>query len=126
LVAEGGRFYMFEIHPGAMSLVAREGHLEIGADYYGPGEPIVFETTGTYYESKDFVAEPAMEHGTVHSLGAIVTALSTAGLRIEFLHEHPFTRFRMHELLECDADGYWTVPAGVPRTPLTFSLLASR
>lgn len=125
LVADGGRFYMFEIHPSATSLVARDNKFEIGEDYYGPGQPIVFETTGTYYETEDFAAESAMEHGTVHTLGAIVTALSRAGLRIEFLHEHPYSRFRMHELLERDAAGYWTVPSGAPRTPLTFSLMAS-
>lgn len=125
LMAKGGRFYIFEIHPTAMALAARDGHLVIGEDYYGPGKPIVFETTGTYYEAQDFVAEPGMEHGTVHTLGAIVTALSNAGLRIEFLHEHPFARFRMHELLQQDSGGYWTVPSGLPRIPLTFSLLAS-
>ena len=125
LLARGGRFYIFEIHPTAMALAAEDGHFVIAEDYYGPDEPIVFETTGTYYEAEDFAAEPALEHGTVHTLGAIVSALSNVGLRIEFLHEHPFTRFRMHALLEKDARGYWTVPSGFPRVPLTFSLLAT-
>ena len=125
LLAGGGRFYIFEIHPTAMALTAEDGRFVIGEDYYGPGGPIVFQTTGTYYEAQGFAAEPATEHGTVHTLGSIVTALTNAGLRIEFLHEHPFTRFRMHELLEKDARGYWTVPSGLPRVPLTFSLLAT-
>jgi SAM-dependent methyltransferase len=127
LVADGGRFYLYEIHPTSMALVARDDHFEIGEDYFGPGEAIVFETTGTYYESPDgFAAEPAMEHGTVHTLGEIVTALCRAGLTIEFLHEHPWTKFRMHPLLERGADGDWSFPAGQPRVPLTFSLLARR
>ena len=125
LLARGGRFYIFEIHATAMALVAEDGRFVIGDDYYGPDEPIVFQTTGTYYEAQDFVAEEATEYGTVHTLGAIVTALANAGLRVEFLHEHPFTRFRMHELLERDARGYWTLPSGSPRVPLTFSLLAT-
>ena len=125
LLAPGGRFYMVEIHPVAMALVDSDGRFEIGEDYYGPGGPIVFETTGTYYEAEDFVAEPAMEHGTVHTLGSTVTALCRAGLRIEFLHEHPFTRFRMHPSLVGDAESYWRFPEDAPRVPLTFSLLAS-
>ena len=126
LIAPGGRFYLFEIHPTAMALTTDDDRLVVGDDYYGPGEPIVFETTGTYYEAQDFAAEAALEHGTVHTLGSIVTALAAAGLRVDFLHEHPYTRFRMHRLLEQDERGYWTVPHGHPRVPLTFSLQASR
>jgi SAM-dependent methyltransferase len=126
LVVEGGRFYLFEIHPAAMAVVDRDGRFEIGEDYFGPGEPIVFETTGTYYDAPGFEAEPATEHGTVHTLGSVVTALSRAGLTIDFLHEHPFTRFRMHPSLERDERGYWRRPVGEPRIPLTFSLLASK
>jgi SAM-dependent methyltransferase len=127
LLRAGGRFYVFEIHPTSMALVAGEGRrFEIGEDYFGPGAPIVFETTGTYYEADDFAAEPAVEHGTVHTLGAIVTALCQAGLVLEFLHEHPFTRFRMHPPLEQGPDGDWSFPAGAARVPLTFSLLARR
>ena len=127
LLDEGGRFYLFEIHPAAGALAVRDGRFEVGEDYFGDGEPIVFETSGTYYEAPDgFAAESAIEHGTVHSLGAIVTSLCDAGLTIRFLHEHPYTRFRMHPLLEATDDGYWTFPAGTPRMPLTFSLLATR
>ena len=127
LLADGGRFYLYEIHPTSMALATGDGAFEIGEDYYGPGEPIVFETAGTYYEAPaDFAAEPAMEHGTVHTLGSIVTALAGAGLRIEFLHEHPFTRFRMHPPLVELAEGFWSFPPGWPRVPLTFSLLATR
>ena len=127
LLADGGRFYLYEIHPTSMALVAGDGSFSIGEDYYGPGEPIVFETAGTYYEApEDFVAESAMEHGTVHTLGSIVTSLSAAGLRIDFLHEHPFTRFRMHPPLVEFADGFWSFPEGWPRVPLTFSLLATK
>ena len=126
LLADDGRFYLYEIHPTAGALLDRDGRLELGEDYFGPGEAIVFETTGTYYEAPGFAAEPGMEHGTVHTLGAIVTALAGAGLTIRFLHEHPFTFFRMHAPLVQVADGRWTMPEGHGRIPLSFSLQATR
>ena len=40
-----------------------------------------------------------------HSLGEIVTALVTAGLRIEFLHEFPFNSYPLHPAIERGDDG---------------------
>jgi SAM-dependent methyltransferase len=88
LLVPGGRFYLDEIHPVSACLVERDGRLELGEDYFGTGLPIVAETTATYYDAPPgFAAEPGIQHGWVHSLGEIVTALCRAGLRIEYLHE---------------------------------------
>jgi SAM-dependent methyltransferase len=127
LLAPGGRFYLNEIHPLATCLVDVGGRYEVGESYFGNGEPIVFETSGTYYDAPPgFAAETAVEHGWVHDLGQVVTALCRAGLRIEHLHEHAYTTWRMHPSFERDARGYWQAPSGGPRLPLTFSVLATR
>ena len=125
-LAPGGFFYIHEIHPAAMMYEDNEGKLFVAHDYFGTGEPLVFETTGTYYDAPDFAAEAATECGWVHTLGEVVTALSTAGLRIGYLREHSTTGFRMLPSLERDGDGRWTTTTGRPRVPLTFSLRASR
>ena len=127
LLVPGGRFHLHEIHPISMALTEQDGRIELTEDYYGPGEPIVFETTGTYYDGgPDFAAEPATEAGTVHDLGTIVTAIAGAGLRIDRLTEHPSTTYRLHESLVWGEDGRWTFTPGRPRMPLTFSLAATR
>lgn len=127
LLRPGGRFHLHEIHPLAMAIVEREGRLELAEDYFGPGEPMVFETSGTYYDApEDFVAEVAEEHGTVHDIGSIVSALAGAGLRIERLTEHPSTTYKLHESLVWGPEGRWTFAEGRPRFPLTFSLQATR
>jgi SAM-dependent methyltransferase len=121
-----GFFYIHEIHPTAMMLTDTEGGLTVGHDYFGSPTPDVFEgTTGTYYDAPGFSAEPGTECGWTHSLGDLVTALTEAGLHIDYLHEQPSTGFRMMPSLERDADGSWTTHARMPRVPLTFSLRAS-
>ena len=62
----------------------------------------------------------------MHPLGEFVTALCTAGLVIEFLHEHPVTHFRMFDGLERDERGLWSTPPSAARMPLMFSLRAHR
>jgi len=125
-LAPGGFFYIHEIHPAAMTLADSDGTFVVANDYFGTGEPLVFETTGTYYDAPGFAAESGTECGWVHSLAEVVTALADAGLRIAYLHEHPTTAFRMLPSLVRDHDGRWTTAADTPRIPLTFSLKACR
>ena len=127
LLVPGGIFYITDVHPFAMALRFPGDRMVVAEDYFGPGEALVFESDGTYYDAgEDFAAETGAECGWVHPLGEVVSALSGAGLIVEFLHEHPFTFFRLLPGLVRDEDGQWTTPAGAPRVPLMFSLRARR
>jgi hypothetical protein len=59
-----------------------------------------------------------------HTLGEIVTALIEAGLKIEFLHEHPYTVYQQLPFLQGDENGIYTFPEGAQPIPLMFSLKA--
>ena len=61
-----------------------------------------------------------------HNLGEIVSALTGAKLRIEFLHEFPWCCYRMFPFLEPDEEGRWWLPARATSVPMTFSLKATR
>jgi SAM-dependent methyltransferase len=61
----------------------------------------------------------------MHSLADILGALHAAGLRLEWLREHPRIVWRMFPWLVRDADGLWTWPAR-PWLPLSLSLRAVR
>ena len=52
-------------------------------------------------------------------------ALREAGLRLDWLHEHPRVAWKMSEALVRDADGMWTWP-DKPWLPLGLSLRAVR
>jgi SAM-dependent methyltransferase len=127
LLEPGGTFYIDEIHPVAGALADRDGAFVFAEAYFSTGDPIVFESDGTYYEtSPGFAAEAGTECGWIHTLGDIVTSLCEAGLVVEFLHEHPFAHFRMHPSLQRGDDGLWRSAPDLPDLPLTFSLKARR
>jgi hypothetical protein len=62
-------------------------------------------------------------------MGEIVTGLVEAGLRIEFLHEFPFTVFRAmpYMVQSSDDSGTWRLPEPWDgKLPLLFSLKATK
>ncbi|WP_330230837.1 class I SAM-dependent methyltransferase [Nocardia sp. NBC_00508] len=122
LIAPGGFLYLAEFHPFSNMLSDEDGRTVV-YDYFDP-EAQVWDESGTYADPD----APTTANVTVqwqHSLGDILTALSTAGLRVEFLHEHDFTLFpRFHTLT--GTDGIFRLPDQQPRVPLMFSLKASK
>jgi SAM-dependent methyltransferase len=125
-LAPGGFFYIHEIHPASMIYDWESDGLDVAHDYFTT-EPMVEEgSAGTYYESgPDFECEPATEVGWTHTLGGVITALASAGLRVEYLHEHDFAQFRQYKCFEKNDAGEWR-PKDKPRLPWTFSLKATK
>ncbi|THV36993.1 class I SAM-dependent methyltransferase [Glycomyces buryatensis] len=123
LVAPGGFLYVAEFHPFT-HVLGWENGTEILEDYF-KSEPMVTDAPGTY---TDFEARTVnnVSFERAHTLGDIVTAISAAGLRLEFLHEHDFTLFRRFAGLVPGEHGFLTTPQGKPNLPLMFSLKASR
>ena len=120
----GGIFYMVEFHPAAMlfSESVTEPEWRVAYDYFQEGVTICHDE-GNY---ADRTAET--EHNTsyewMYQLGTVVSELIRAGLRIEYLHEHPFSVYRQFPFLERREDTHWYLPEGMLRVPLLFSLRA--
>jgi SAM-dependent methyltransferase len=125
----GGMLYLAEFHP--FSQVMDDGDVTAPTllhPYFPSAEPLVFPTRGSYADPDAQVEQP-VEYGWAHSMGEIVTVLAEAGLRIEFLHEFPFTVFRAMPFLveSSDEPGTWRLPEPYDgRLPLMFSLKATR
>jgi hypothetical protein len=62
----------------------------------------------------------------VHTLGEIVSALTAAGLHIEFLHEFPHCAYGKFPFLRRDSDGWWRLPETEGQAPLMFSIRAGK
>ncbi|WP_439026370.1 class I SAM-dependent methyltransferase [Haloarchaeobius sp. DT45] len=125
-LAPGGVFYIAEGHPLAGTFEHVDGDTATLAYSYFHGEPEHFDEQGSY---ADFDAE--FEHTEMyewgHSLGEVVTALATRGLRIEFLHEFPWCTWQRFEGMTEDDCGRWWLPDDVPvDLPQTFSLKARK
>lgn len=123
----GGTFYVLEIHP--FSLIFENSQddpeLKLHYQYFQPPEPLKFDTHGSYAApDADF---HFVEYSWIHSLGGIVSSLINAGLRIEFLHEFPYT---MHNTqfsgMERNAEGWWQVKGQKSEIPLMFSIKATK
>jgi SAM-dependent methyltransferase len=120
LLAPGGTFYLSEFHP-AGNVFAWES-LELEFSYFDPA-PTFDDSSGTYADF-DAVTSHNASYQWQHTLGAVITALIDAGLRIEFLHEQAFTLFRRWPFLEERDDRSFVLPAGIPNLPLMFSVRA--
>ncbi|MEV0229596.1 class I SAM-dependent methyltransferase [Nonomuraea sp. NPDC050786] len=120
LLKPGGFLYLAELHPFADILDEETGAV-VTHDYFEKG-PHVWEYPHTYTGSE------VLEHQTSvqfqHGLGEVVSAVTAAGLRVEFLHEHDQTFFRRFATLVV-SDGAHRFPEGAPRVPLVYSLRAS-
>ncbi len=119
LVAPGGFAYVVDDHP-FLQFVDDDGR-GLRGDYFS-NEAIVVD--GPDYSGSDVSLTQTVSVEWIHSTASVVSALGTAGLRVEFLHEHDWTSYRLFpDLEQCD-DGHWRWPEGHPRLPLRYSLRA--
>ena len=95
-----------------------------------PGELLQHEwhdTSETFtgsYGAQDAVTEFNDTHERVWTLGEVVSAVTGAGFRLEFLHEHDYTLFDSLRFLVRTERGY-ELPEGLPRIPMMYSLRAT-
>lgn len=83
-----GVFYMVEFHPVWGALDEKDG-TRLRYDYFRAAEPERFEEQGSYADRSSDFSHPG--YVWPHGMGEIITALISAGLRIEYLHEFPYS-----------------------------------
>jgi len=90
-----GIFYIVESHPftDVFADAAGETDLRLAYPYFPGPAPLTEEVPGSYADRTAVVANRT-SHVWIHSLGEVVTVLTEAGLRPEFLHEHTCTVFQ--------------------------------
>jgi len=127
LLAPGGRLYLHDVHPLAWAFDDGD-ELRPAYTYFEEAEPYVSDDTQTYTDQTRPLTH-VRSYEWNHSLGEIVTALLGQGLRITGLTEHDWTVWpRWPWLVDASEEGEprWTMPVGMARFPLTFTLLAER
>lgn len=124
----GGVFYFAEGHPAA--LVFDDAVPGTGGALPGPLVPY-FERAPRLFDDPGDYADPTARLANsrtvawLHPLGDILAALAAAGLRLDWLREHPAVTWQMFRALVKGADGLWTWPAE-PWLPLALSLRATK
>ena len=121
LLAPGGCLYLVEFHP-VTDMFEQDG-TTVRHDYFA-SDAMVSDFPYTYTDGATLKAN-TVNHQFSHPLGEIISSLISAGLRLEFLHEHDFTFFQRFAELEVRG-GRHVFPVGQPRLPLCYSLRATK
>jgi SAM-dependent methyltransferase len=118
---DGGTFYIAEFHPIVWMFDYLEGK-PIMKYAYNQDEAIYEEYQGTYADQSS--AMISKEYGWNHGLGEVVTALTGAGLHIEYLEEHDESPYNvLPDLVKTQSGMYATKDR---LYPLIFSLKATK
>lgn len=120
----GGIFYIAEFHPLSMMLDETAEQPVLRYPYFKEG-PVEFAVQGSY---ADPTAECAVktEYDWFYTLEGVITSLLAAGLKLEFVHEFPYTVYPQLPYLVHGEDGYWRMPPHQPALPLLFSIRAQK
>jgi len=127
LLRPGGRLHLVEFHPVTHWCLS-EDDLTVKYSYFHDGPWVWAEDLdepGSYAD-----ADATFDHNDTvewnHGIGAIVTALAGAGMRIDALTERP-SLFMQRWPFQVEADHQvWVNPPELPQIPLSFSLLATK
>ncbi len=122
----GGFFYIAEGHPFMWTFDEKSPDLKIGYPYFSHA-PIKDESVGTYAE-KEAKLEHTTTYGWNHTLSEVFGSLLSAGLTIDFFHEHAFCAWDALPEMEQGEDGFHRFKDAKKREliPLMFSLKATK
>jgi len=124
----GGALYFADAHPTAYVFDDMAGtDAESRPGWFVPyfaREPLILDDPTDYADPAAHMANQRQVNW-LHPLGDTLAALQGAGLRLEWLREHPRIAWQMFRCLVLDADGMWTWP-DKPWLPLAMSLRAVR
>ncbi len=120
-VRPGGMFYILDGHP-VMGIFEESDSGEMLTEYRYFHDELSFPCTEQTYTGDDLRAGPVYEWQ--HSLGEIVTALTEAGLTIEYLHEFSLSAYHAFPSMTKRDDGWWRFPERNDSFPQLFSIKA--
>lgn len=126
LLRSGGLLYLVEGHPVAAvydDAAGRDDRPVWFAPYFGRAPLVISDAAD--YANPDTRLRNATTHEWIHPLSDVVSALTEAGLSLEWLHEHDAVPWRMFACLVKSNDGLYRWP-DKPWLPLGFSLLARK
>jgi SAM-dependent methyltransferase len=105
----GGSIYLAEGHPAAMVFDDEVSHANGDPGFFAPyfhSEPLVLEETHDYADRTARLTN-STTYQWIHPLGEVVTALTEAGLRLDWLHEHDAITWQLFKCLTKGPDGLY-------------------
>lgn len=115
----GGIFYIVEFHN--VVWMFDDDFTEFKYSYFNLGE-IEEVVEGTYADTKAQLKQT--EYGWNHPLSDVINALVQNGLKIEFVHEYPFSVYDVFSNSVKGEDGWWRIKGMENIIPMMFSIRA--
>jgi SAM-dependent methyltransferase len=130
LLRPGGFVYLVEFHPllyslGVVPPAGGSQELLLRNDYLGGRGVDERDATYTYTDGPP-LPEATVAYEWRHDLGAVVSALTAAGLAIEVLREDDALPWPRWSGMVRGADGWFRLPESAPRIPLLYALSARK
>ncbi|MGH9078968.1 MAG: class I SAM-dependent methyltransferase [Acidimicrobiales bacterium] len=123
LARTGGRLYLHDGHPLAWSLA--DDSLTLTHSYFEETDPYVDDSASTYTDA-DVALSNSRTYEWNHGLGEVLSSLIERGMRIDRLAEHDWTVHQRFPWLVETTPHQWSAPAGQPRLPLSFTVVATK
>jgi SAM-dependent methyltransferase len=137
ILKPGGRFVTAEFHPIEMMYDEQLRHVY---PYSTHGEVITFDDgigdyiayagpSGSPYEwseGEKAFQNPHPSHEFAWGTSEIITALLDAGLVLEHFREYEDAPHKLYDAMSEVSPGVWTLPDGVPKFPLVYTIAARK
>jgi len=120
---KGGVFYIIEFHPIVWMFDFLQTPPKLTYPYL-QSEVIYEEYQGTYTNSDANIT--SKEYGWNHGLGEVISALTSAGLEIEFLHEFEKSPYNSFPDMDKTEDGMFVLKEEQRMIPLLYSIRATK
>lgn len=118
---KGGTFYIAEVHPFTNIL---SHDFKIFYNYFDKG-PFIDDSEGTYTDWNSKVKGFTYEWS--YTISDVINALTTEGLKIEYMKEYPFTMYdQFPGLMQKNEKGQYVFKDKKIQIPLLFSLKANK
>ncbi len=118
---DGGIFYIVEFHPVAWIF---DDDLNIKYPYFHYDKPMSEIARGSYADPEADFSQECFEWN--HTISDVVNALLQQNLKIEFLHEFPFSVYNCFENMIQDEEGRWRFNLPKDSIPMMFSIKAKK
>jgi SAM-dependent methyltransferase len=118
---QGGIFYIVEFHN--MVWMFDNNFTKFKYSYFNQGV-IEEEVEGTYADTDAPLKQS--EYGWNHPLSDVINALVQNGLKIEFIHEFPFSVYNVFSNSVKGEDGWWRIKGMENIIPMMFSIRANK
>jgi SAM-dependent methyltransferase len=115
----GGIFYIADFHPALWMMDEDFGYIKYS---YFNAAVIAEVNQGTYTDRDAPIT--TQEYSWNHPMGDIISSLTGQGLRIEFLHEFPYSPYNCFNNLQQGPDGMWRIKGMEEKLPMMYSIKA--